>query len=293
MRKAALIILTAFIFIARTGAPRAGAEEKSEKSNEYFYILNYRFMNADGSIELNGVPMAESEKKYNYSTTGFSDVGMWVMPGNNRAIITIRSMNKSENPRVEFSVSIARKGQMSDEGVKIVEFLIPEKSGDEAATLAKIKFPFKKEIEFTPDYPPPSELWSRAKTAPLNPAAKKKITKLISDLHRAMVNKDANRVYELFKFKAADVSRLRYDTADESGTKFKEQIKSLLAMKGMKFEALKTERLAFRLLAGGKVVWVTEGASKSPIRTTENKDLGRLEFPIYVSYIEDAWVIVR
>ncbi len=293
MKTAPLLILSLCLSIAVAGGDRAAADEKSGKSNEYYYILNYRLADADASIELNGVPLVRSQKKYNNSATGFSDIGMWVMPGSNRVAITVRSMDKGKNPGVEFSISIARKGQMSNEGEKIIDFVLPEKGDNGDAALAKLKFPLKKEIDFTPDYPPPSELWPRAKAVPLNADARKKITKLVKDLHQAMIKKDADRVYELFKFKEADVSRLRYDAADDSGAKFKEQIKSLLKMEGLKMEPLKAEKMAFRALAGGKIVWVTDGASRSPVRSRESKELGTLEFPIYASFIDGAWVLSR
>lgn len=293
MKKARILALALCGMIVAIGSNRGMAGEKADTGNEFFYILNYRLSAADASIELNGVPMTKTNKKYNYSNSGFSDVGIWITPGTNKIAITIRSMNKKENPGAEFSISIAKKGQMTNEGTKIVEFLLPEKSDDDAAALAKIKFPFKKELSFTPDYPPPSELWSRATVVPLNADARKKITNLVKDLHQAMIKKDADRVYALFKFKEADVSRLRHDTVDESGVKFKEQIKSLLGMKGLIIEPLNAGKISFKPLAGGKIIWVTDGTTRSPVRSRENKELGTLEFPLYVSFIDGAWVIVR
>jgi hypothetical protein len=274
-------------------AANDGPEKKEDSTAEkYFHIFNYRISRADADIELNGVPLAKSESKYGFSTTGFSDVGMWIIPGANSIAIRIRSMKKEKDssfePKVELSVSIAKEGQMSDEGIKILEYTFPEKEG----ALKGVKFPVTKTVSFTPKYPPPSELWGRVKPAVLDEKAKRDIRALVSEFHGALVKRDVEKLYALTLFKNDDVTRLRHGKQEEPG-KIKEMIRELVTPKEFVMEALDVHKLVMRPVAGGRLVWITGASGDDPVRTKKTADGSRMTFSLYVALMDGKWVIVR
>jgi hypothetical protein len=290
-----IILMTMLLY---AGSFSSAEEAKKEPDNNYFYILNYSFSNADAEIEINGVPVAKSKKEFNYSSSGFSDIGQWIFPGENSAEIKISPlMKKKENaavfPKIEFSISLARAGQMSNEGKKILQFRIPETDEPGAAPVSTVKLPFKKRFSFIPEFPPPSELWSKAKQAPLNAANKKLIAKLVSDYHTALVKKDVDKLSKLLTFRVQDICRIRYYSPEEGVLRFKDDLKEMLATEGFTMEAMNAKKLVFHPLMNGRIIWVTNPSQGEPLQTKKMKDSGRISFAVYVSYIDGGWVVVR
>ncbi len=295
MRYISLIIMTILLLIC---SPGKSEEAKKEADNKYFYILNYSFSNAVAEIEFNGVPVAKSRKEFNYSSSGFSDIGQWIFPGENTATLRVSSIIKKEGeisafPNVDFSISIAKAGQMSNEGKKIISFCLPECEKTKATADATIKPPFEKKFVFVPDFPPPSELWSKAKQMPLDEKNKKLITKLISDYHSALAKKDLNKLYGLLLFRVQDLCRLRHFSPEQGAALAKADLKEMLATKGFAMEPMNVKKLVFRPLVDGKVIWITIRDEEEPLQTKKLKDSGKIAFAVYVAYIDGKWTLVR
>ena len=292
------IKIISIVILFYAGSSSFAEEARENVKNEFFYMLNYSFSNADAEIEINGVPVAKSKKEFNYSSSGFSDVGQWIFPGENGISVKISSIIKKKEsanpfPNVEFSISMARAGQMSNEGKKILQFSMPESNKPAGASDAKINLPFKKQFIFVPEFPPPSELWSKAKSAELNAVNKKQITRLVVEYHTALVNKDTDKLSTLLMFRVKDICRLRYFPPEEGMSRFKDDLKEMLATDGFAMEALNQKKLMFRPLVNSRIIWVTDSSQGEPLKTKKMKDSGTISFAVYVSYIDGAWVIVR
>jgi hypothetical protein len=282
----------AALMILAASAVAAVAQDKNEK---LFYILNYSISHCDAEIELNGVTMTRSEKKTQYTVTGFSDVGMWISPGANTVTVTIRPIAKQKDliskPSIELSVSTAKEGQMSNEGIKIMESRIPEKEIDN--DLDSIKSPVIKKFSFTPSYIPPSELWGKIKPVKLDAASRKIIKKLVRDYHTAFMKKDVDALYSFLLFASTDVARLRHQPADEVKTKMKTALKEMISEKDFIMAPLDTEKLVMKPVADGRIIQITDRNGEAPVRTKTTKDSGSYSFPVFAGLVDGKWIMVR
>jgi hypothetical protein len=293
-----VLIIPLFIFSGYDGSTGLAREKKKKPKHEYFYIINYSFSHTMAEIEINGVPVAKSKKEFDYSSSGFTDVGQWIYPGQNNILVKVaRFMDEkggsSPFPRVQLTLSIAQKGEWTDQGKKILEFRVPETGTSGKASESTITLPFSKEIPFTPEYVPPSKLWSLAKPFTLDSDSKKLITKLVGDYYTALKKSDMNALHGLLLFRIKDLSRLRYMSADEAASHFRQELKELISMKGFAMQPLDLGALVFRPVAYGKVIWVTDATGGDPVKTKYIKDSGSITFPVYVSLIHGKWVMVR
>jgi hypothetical protein len=283
--------VAAALFIVSSSAGIAGTENKNE---DLFYIINYAVSKCDAEIELNGITMTRSEKKTQYAVTGVSDVSMWITPGANTVSVTLRPLPKQKDltarPSVSISISIAKKGEMSDEGKKILEWRLPEENGTE---LDAITSPVTKKKSFTPSYVPPSELWNKIKAVKLDAASRKEIKKLVRNYHTAFMKKDVEALYGFLLFAAMDVSRLRHQPVEEVKTKMKPALKDMLADKDFIMAPLDAEKLVMKPVLDGRVIQVTDRAGEAPVKTKTTKDSGSTSFPVFVSIVEGKWIIVR
>jgi hypothetical protein len=295
MKHINIIVISILIMAASSGS---GEEAKKKTGEKYFYILNYSFSRADAEIFINGVPVAKSKKEFNYSSSGFSDVGQWIFKGVNTATVKVSSLIEKKGdtavfPPVEFSISIATEGQMSSEGTKIIQFRLPKPGDPASAAERNIKPPFKKEFSFIPEFPPPSELWSKAAPTTLNNENKKLISKLITEYHSALAKKDVDKLFDLLQFRVKDISQLRYYPKEEALSRFKDDLKEMVATEGFAMEALNQKTLMYHPLINGKIIWITDPLRREPLNTKQMKDSGRMSFAVYVSLIDGKWTIVR
>ena len=283
--------IAALMILAASAIP-AGAQNKNE---ELFYIINYTISRCDAEIELNGITMTRSEKKTQYTVTGVSDVSMWITPGENTVAVTLRPIAKQKDltakPSISISVSTAKKGEMSDEGKKIMEWRIPEKETD--TELDSITSPVFIKKSFTPSYIPPSELWDKIKPVKLDAASRKEIKKLVRNYHTAFMKKDVDAIYGFLLFASMDVARLRHQPADEVTTKMKPALKDMFSEKDFIMAPLDTEKLVMKPVLDGRVIQVTDRAGEAPVRTKTTKDSGSTSFPVFVSIVGGKWIIVR
>lgn len=271
------------------------AASGQDKTKNLFYIINYTITHCDAEIDLNGVPLSRTEKKTDFTITGTTDVGRWIVPGANVITVTIRPLKGKPDPddrqSIEISISTAVKGQMSDEGTKIAALRIPEKEGD--TSLASIKQTVRKELRFTPPSVPPSELWARSKPEKLDDAAREEILRLVTDYHAAYVKKDQVKLYDMLLFATLEASRNRYFSADEAKEMLKNGLKEMFADKSFAMEPLKADRIILKPVAGGRIVWVTDAGNDAPLKSKKMKDGGYIEFPVYAARIDGKWIIVR
>ncbi|OHD63306.1 MAG: hypothetical protein A2176_00260 [Spirochaetes bacterium RBG_13_51_14] len=283
------IFITGIIFTVAAGAAAREGDQK------LFYVINYAVSQCNAEIEVNGVPITRSEKKHSYSVNGVSDVSMWISTGKNRVTVTIRPAARQKDsgasPSIVISVSTVLQGQMSDEGKKIAELRIPEKNGDDE--LARIQKTTRKELEFTPQYVPPSELWGKIKQVKLDASSRKHILKLVADYHAALSRKNVDALYGFLLFASLDMARLRHQPVEEVKSKLKDNLREMLSEKGFAMAPLNIGRIILRPVADGRILWVTDPAVESPVRTRKTSDGGTISFPVYVSVIDGKWVIVR
>ena len=283
--------VAAALLVLAASAVTAGAQNKDEY---LFYIINYSISGCDAEIEMNGITMTRSEKKTQYTVTGVSDVSMWITPGENTLAVTLRPITKQKDltskPSIVISISTAKKGQMSDEGTKIMEWRMPEETN---AELDSIKTPVIKKKSFTPSYIPPSELWGKIKPVKLDTAARKEIKKLVRNYHTAFMKKDVEALYGFLLFASTDVARLRHQPVDEVKTKMKPALKDMLAEKDFIMAPLDTEKLVMKPVLDGRVIQVTDRFGEAPVKTKTTKDSGLTSFPVFVSIVEGKWIIVR
>jgi hypothetical protein len=273
----------------------AFASAGQDEDSQLFYIINYTVSHCNAEIELNGVPLTRTEKEHQYSTTGLADANRWILPGVNTVTVTIRPAegkpDPDTRPSLTVTMSTAKRGQMSDEGTVIAKLELPKSESDR--TLDAVTKPFTRELRFTPAHVPPSELWARIKPEKLDAAAKQEILGLVRDYHAALSKKDTAATEGFFLYAAVESARIRYQSVNEVKTALQKELKKMLATKGFSMVPLDTDRLVFRPVAGGRIVWVTDPAGEAPLRTKELAEGGTMEFPVYVARVEGKWTIVR
>jgi hypothetical protein len=290
MKPACRIITLLLVSFIMAGS--AGAKESKDK---LFYIINYAVSHCNAEIELNGVLVTRAEKETAYCVSGTADVSVWVHSGVNTFTIKIRpvekKMDSDDKPSVAISLSTAQAGQMSDEGKKFMDFLLPEKDTDNS--LSGITKPVIKQLTFTPSYVPPSELWDKIKPVKLDADARKQIIKLVTEYHTALVRKDAGALSSLLLFASTEMSRIRHQPTENLKNKMRDSFKEMMAEKGFAMVPLNASKLVLKPVVDGRIIWVCDQSGEDPVRTKTTAEGGSTTFPVYVSLIDGKWIIVR
>jgi uncharacterized FlaG/YvyC family protein len=212
------------------------------------------------------------------------------MPGENTLKIKlIKAYQKGKNtsePKIAVNVRLGQAGQSSDEGKEITSFIAPESEGD------KISFPLEKEIKFTPEFVPPSELWDKAETIVLDESSKKEIIELIHSLHKAANTGNTKKFLSLNEFKMNDLSKVMFSNSDADKQRNEKGMTEFLKMIKGKLEKMPTN-FTFKLVANDKLIYVTDAKGNDVIKTKSSKDVGVFEIPVYISKIEGKWILAR
>jgi hypothetical protein len=274
MRKLFLLLLIVVI-----GLP-IFAEEKG------YYALVYKRSNLNASIDLNDVSVSRPSK--DGFASGQMNANLWIMPGENTIKVKITDLSKGKSsfgPKIEVRLFLAQEGQMPDEGKKIAELIIAESENE------KLTLPLEKEIKFTPEFVPPSDLWTSAEKTELTDADKKEVQEIIKQTHKAINTANKDEVLKLMEFKERDMAKAYYIDPEES-------LKSNTKMMTSFFKEIKgkldpiSKKLDYKFVANGLVLVVTEPNGKDPIHA-KSKDGGVFSFPISVSKIGGKWILVR
>lgn len=253
-----------------------------------YYSLSYRMNSIVASIELNGIVLAEASKDAFRSGVA-TDLNLWIMPGENTLKIKLlkrfKKGKQNSDPKISVNIRFGQAGQSTEEGKDIVSFTLPESEEE------KISFPFEKEIKFTLESVPPSQLWDQAEIITLDETSKKEILRLIQSLHGALNSGNAKVFLSLTEFKMNDMPKAMY-AKDESNKEKNEKATSefLKAMKG-KLEKIPAH-LSFKLIANDKIISVTDKSRGDIIKTKPSK-AGFFKMAIYVSKINGEWTLVR
>ena len=166
-----------------------------------------------------------------------------------------------------------------------MKFIAPELEQE------KIIFPIEKEIRFTPDFAPPSAFWNQAEEISLDEISKKEITKLIQSLHTAANSGNKKIFLSLIEFKMRDLTKAMLSPVDDKTSDEKATGEFLKMLKGKLVKI--PNKLSFRLVANGKLVYVVDDKGNDIIRTKASKDDGSFSVPIYVGKINGKWILAR
>ena len=270
------IFLTSFLFLNPIFA------------EEGYYSLSYKMNSIVASIELNGIVLTEASQD-GFKSGVSTDLNLWIMPGENILKIKLlkpyqKGKNNSE-PKIEAYIRLGQAGQTSEEGKEIVNFIAPE-SGQE-----KITFPTEKEIKFTPDFAPPSELWNQAEQISLDEISKKEITKLIQSLHTAANSGNKKIFLSLNEFKSKDMPKAMLSPVEDNTNDEKATGEFLKMLKGKLVKI--PDGLSFRLVANGKLVYVIDEKGNDIIKTKPTKEDGSFSVPIYIGKVKGKWILAR
>lgn len=257
-------------------------------SEEGYYSLSYKMNSIVASIELNGIVLTEASQD-GFKSGVSTDLNLWIMPGENiLKIKLLKAYQKGKNisePKIETYIRLGQAGQTSEEGKEIVKFIAPELEQE------KIIFPIEKEIRFTPDFAPPSAFWNQAEEISLDEISKKEITKLIQSLHTAANSGNKKKFLSLIEFKMRDLTKAMLSPVDDKTSDEKATGEFLKMLKGKLVKI--PNKLSFRLVANGKLVYVVDDKGNDIIRTKASKDDGSFSVPIYVGKINGKWILAR
>ncbi len=258
-------------------------------AEEGYYSLSYKMNSVVASIELNGIIQTEATKD-GFKSGVSTGLNLWIMPGENTLKIKlIKASQKGKNtsePNIAVNVRLGQAGQSSDEGKEITGFTTPELEGE------KISFPLEKEIKFTPELIPPSELWDKAETIVLDESSKKEIIELIQSLHKAANTGNTKKFLSLNEFKMNDLSKAMFSNSDADKQRNEKGMTEFLKMIKGKLEKM-PKNFKFRLVANDKLIYVTDAKGNDVIKTKSSKDDGAFEIPVYISKVNGTWILAR
>lgn len=254
--------------------------------DKIYYAVTYKRTNILASIELNGFPIGISSKEP--FASGQANANIWILPKENKLNIKVTELIKGKgvfDSKLEVRIYLTKEGQFPDEGKKLLEIIIPE-SADE-----KLTIPFEKEYEFNPEIIPPSDLWENAANTDLTEEDKKEIRNVMTKLHKALNSGNIEEILKLIEFKEKDFAKAMYVNPEESLQDNKKMLKSFSKEIKGKLEPIPKD-LKFKSIANGLIVEVTDSKNKEPIRAS-SKNKGSFSFPIYVSKMNEKWILVR
>ena len=246
-----------------------------------YHTLTYKVNEVQAEITVNGVPVLYGEYKGPISYSGL--INMWVKPGKN--VVTVRLMPLQRPQKrgqfFEFVVGVGRSAQTAINGPKLAQFRWRSEESKE-------KLPLEKIFKFTPLYPPPSELWTKAEVLKLDEETRKGAEECIQRLSEALVKKDVENLSKLLEFRFQERDRwLHGDT--EKFSDVRKDVEELFI--GAEFQPVDMGSLEMHLVADGQLIWVTDKGFGRILKGKGGES--ETEADVYLARMEGNWTWAR
>ncbi len=276
-------ILFLFLIFAISHLPIFGEEKSSIPSppKEGYYIITYKNYSVNLEIDANGYEVKGGSS--NEDSSGQADINYWILPGKNKIKIRVteRKTKQKENgslsQEAEVKLIIGQKGQFPDEGQLLKQYQWPKSN--------EAKLGEWTELEFDPPFLPPSQLWKQAETITLTKEKESSAIAFANEFTKILNSKDSKKILSMIQFRAQDTSEVRYYPYVEA-----DEIKSIAGMTkaiGSSWK-LDTKNPKFTLLCNNQILSVTNQKGDPIINSKKGAAI-----PLYLSWIDGKWVIVR
>lgn len=222
-------------------------------------------------------------------------VNEWIIPNYKNEFTATLTMSESmqkeefEEGVAAFSAQVFRVNPQSQtqEPAKVLdEFNWPINGIPE-----RYPFPYRKPVEIDP-LPPATKLWSEAqRLEKLTPDDKNQIFVLVDQIIKAFQNKDVGLIYDYMRYKLDDYCRayeMPIGTIEQPSL---DQYGKVVNQDEMKVIPCKPELTDLRLVCDNRVVLVSQGTDMRAIIVDGKKY--KFSQMLYLSRIEDKWVVVR
>jgi len=262
----------------------AMAVDTASASNP-IYQIQWQTDGIISELDINGITIDKTPSKF--AGTGSMPINIWLKPGSNAVTIRLRPLPESDN-RGSYKVFLAQTqaGQYVDEGEKVFEFAW--ESGK-----TKDKLPLKKEIDFTPQFVQPLDLWTKTERITLDAGTEKAIRSFLKTLSDAYLKADADKIAKLREFKVNEISRA-FSGKAMSMTELKNETKDYLNMlksDNAKFAPIDTAGAKLQLVAENRLVLVT-AKNGAPLLIAKSAS-DEYVVQIYLARINGKWVVAR
>ncbi|RMF79486.1 MAG: hypothetical protein D6744_09100 [Planctomycetota bacterium] len=253
-----------------------------------YYVIKAEKSGVLATIEVNGVPVLLWRSANHVSTT--DQLNAWALPGENELRIKIEWPEDEDfspgKASLELSMEALQVGQKLGTTRPLLEFKWPPKNPDEE------QYPYEATLKFNVSDPPPSDFWPNARKIHFTDRTREEIVAQLKELHAAMKARDIDRVAKFFEFKAVDVRKAHYIDPADAQADLREYLEFFLTEESWDLPDLDPDALEFHVLAGNRVVWVTEPDYRNPIRTKDGASPG-IQIPLYYGQTDNEWKIVR
>ena len=262
----------------------AMAVDTASASNP-IYQIQWQTDGIISELDINGITIDKTPSKF--AGTGSMPINIWLKPGSNAVTIRLTPLPESDN-RGSYKVFLAKTqaGQYVDEGEKVFEFAW--ESGK-----TKDKLPLKKEIDFTPQFVQPLDLWTKTERITLDAGTEKAIRSFLKTLSDAYLKADADKIAKLREFKVNEISRA-FSGKAMSMTELKNETKDYLNMlksDNAKFAPIDTAGAKLQLVAENRLVLVT-AKNGAPLLIAKSAS-DEYVVQIYLARINGKWVVAR
>jgi hypothetical protein len=134
--------------------------------------------------------------------------------------------------------------------------------------------------------------WRTAPSITLDDPTRSEILRVLRELHDAMRDRRLNTVVRILRQKISERAAAYAFPPDEKLADLRTNYRELMARADWTMEPMGEEDVALELVAEQRLVNVTNGDGRPPIRTG---DLGgmRLVVPVQLTRIENRWIILR
>jgi hypothetical protein len=251
------------------------------------YVLEVQQQRLALSITVNEVPVQLFELE-NAQPIQIGYLESWIHAGENRVRVRGRMVSPADLdkdrpgtwPRLDLWVRVEKgEGQLR----KAVATLAWPPPGVPPPTS------FDQEIRFVSEHPPCSELWALAEEVKLDAKARRAITDLVVDLHGAYDRHDEERVMTLTEVSRRESARCSGEPRAGDPAHLRRAL-DWIVHRHWSMAPLARSELEFRLLEGGRLVWVT--AKGKPLIAPKAGQFGG-SMHVFVARVGGRWIVAR
>jgi len=135
--------------------------------------------------------------------------------------------------------------------------------------------------------------WQRAAPVALDAATEAGVWAQVHQLHEAMAAKDAARMTAILAVKAHDKAIISGLPPEEFLADQERYFQDMFSRPGWEMEPVSAADCQYRLYGNGRVVGVKDKQGRDVIRSGSHTDGGVSTISVFVSLLNDQWVIVR
>jgi hypothetical protein len=217
-------------------------------------------------------------------------INLWI-PGRSgevAASVGLPEGSKPGQPPPELEITIAagsQPEQKTTEAPAIAHYVL-----DPAVVPSTGRVPVR--LNFVAAEVPPSLFWPIAQRVELTDQARASILGVLRELHDALSARDVIRACDLLDFKALEVARCGYRSEAWARQSQREFLEFVTGSPGFSLAPLIPDRLRFQLVAGERLVWVTQDESE-PALQSANTGGPQFQLPVYLAPVHGRWTVVR